>query len=74
MYMGSVDIFKGSCKSLTRFNFYNVCLHQFCEFWLIIKVTFATLIKGDRWTGKPPFSHTYLSSYGPKVTQLCISF
>ena len=23
--------------------------------WLIMKVTSATLVKGDRWTGKPPF-------------------
>ena len=40
--------------------------------WLIMKVTSATLVKGDRWTGNL-LSNIHLCSYRCKVTQLLCS-
>ena len=41
--------------------------------WLIMKVTSATLVIGDRWTRKL-LSHKHLYFYGPKITQLCMVY
>ena len=77
LYIGAVDVFKGSCNSLKRFTLYHLCHTPICllQVLVIMKKTSATLVNVYKQIGGLGTSVLYtmhICCYKPKVTQLCM--